>query len=222
MTALPYGWTCIFKKNMKKNKLTAILLLVLLFANGADLHAQWVQPVEGELRTGFTYPLAAVDGYQNLLHFGMVGAELRYNFRNLPMDAGVEMIYTMACRQSLVDENDKLPLRIWTISLTGDYNFNQSEPFSWFAGVGIGPAQRLVTSPFFGYYEDIPIVGAVFSPRVGIELWNQLRIMLCAHITSRDFNSLEVSVGYAVGGRPRKEKLILQDRNDPFYDPAFD
>ena len=128
MTALPYGWTCIFKKNMKNNKLTAILLLVLLFANGADLHAQWVQPVEGELRTGFTYPLAAVDGYQNLLHFGMFGAELRYNFRNLPMDAGIEMIYTMACRQSLVDENDKLPLRIWTISLTGDYNFNQGEP----------------------------------------------------------------------------------------------
>ncbi len=207
---------------MRKIKPTAALLLVLIFANSANLHAQWVQPVEGELKTGFTYPLASVDGYQNLFHFGMIGAELRYNFRNLPVDAGVEMIYSLACRQSPIDEDDKLPLRIWTISLTGDYNFNRGEPFSWFVGSGIGPAQRLKTSPFFGFYKDVPVVGSVFSPRVGIELWNQLRIILCAHISSRDFNTIEIEVGYAIGGRPKKEKQLLQDKNDPFYDADFD
>lgn len=203
-----------------KHRLILFILPLLLLP--VTLRSQTVKPVEVEVRTGFTLPLAAEDGYANLLHWGMLGAEVRYNFREIPLDAGLEWTYTMGCRQSPSDENDKLPLRIWTISLTADYIFNQGEAVSWFVGIGAGPAQRLVTSPFFGEYEDVPVTGALVSPRIGVELWNQLRFTLCARITSRAFNVIEAGIGYAIGGRTYKTKKLTQDRNDPFYDPAFD
>ena len=70
-----------------------------------------------------------------------------------------------------------------------------------FAGMGIG----------VGFYDtvgnllyDVSGTGAVFIPKIGVELWSHLRVFASAHIIRKGFNSLDIGLAVVIGGRKKK------------------
>ncbi len=46
--------------------------------------------------------------------------------------------------------------------------------------------------------------GAVFIPKIGVELWSHLRVFASAHIIRKGFNSLDIGLAVVIGGRKKK------------------
>ena len=77
-----------------------------------------------------------------------------------------------------------------------NYNFNRGKKFSPFIGVGVGIASCKVVQ---GYYGN-DAVKAIFTPRIGIEMFNHFRVTAYSKLGYRGYNNFGISVGYAFGG----------------------
>ena len=160
-----------------KTKLMISLLALSLFAN-IELKAQESQPVkrfEIEAKAGATFPVDKFVGSKKLgPQFGLEG---RWNF-DKPFDVGLEVYMGSAIRDY---EGHTLSNRIFSfLSVYGDYNFNRGNKVAPFVGVGIGDVQCNVIQGSEGR-EGMSLM---VVPRVGVELWNHLRLTADLRLTT--------------------------------------
>jgi hypothetical protein len=166
----------------------------LLMITGAKASAQKinsVKPFEVEISVGGTYGIGKYVGENQ---FGPAFAiEGRYNFPQTPIDLGLE-IYGGSTTRKYEDSN--LSNRILSLTTYSDYNFMRGKKFSPFIGVGVGIASCKVVQ---GYYGN-DAVKAIFTPRIGIEIFNHFRVTAYSKLGYRGYNNWGISVGYAFGG----------------------
>lgn len=162
-----------------------------------------VRPVEFELCAGVAFPLDHIPA-SNASSGPILGMELRYNFKNSPMDIGLVLNFT-----SIYYEFDHVPEELeqdnhtTMIGFTTDYNFRQGRNVNPFIGVGLGLG---VHDALLDVVEDTNDCNNTveFSPRVGVELWRHLRLTLGANISCKYYNSVGLTVGYVIGGGKKK------------------
>lgn len=169
------------------------LLALSLFAN-IELKAQESLPVkrfEIEAKAGATFP---VDKFVGSKRLGpQLGLEGRWNF-DKPFDVGLEVYVGSAVRDY---EHHTLSNRIFSfLSIFGDYNFNRGNQAALFVGLGLGEVQCNIIQ---GNKGDEGMSFMVV-PRVGVELWNHLRLTADLRLARKGYNTIGISIGYAFGG----------------------
>lgn len=179
-----------------KTKLMISLLALSLFAN-IELKAQESQPVkrfEIEAKAGATFPVDKFVGSKKL--GPQLGLEGRWNF-DKPFDVGLEVYVGSAVRDY---EHDTLSNRIFSfLSVFGDYNFNRGQKVAPFVGLGIGN----VKCDIIQGSEGSEGMSLMVVPRVGVELWNHLRLTADLRLARKGYNTVGISIGYAFGGGRR-------------------
>lgn len=150
-----------------------------------------VKPFELEISLGGTYGIGKYVGENQI--GPALAFEGRYNFSQLPMDLGLELYAGSTARKY---ETSNLSNRILSLSVYTDYNFRRGKSFSPFMGVGVGIASCKVVQ---GYYGD-DALKAIFTPRIGVEMFNHFRITVYSKLGYKGYDNLGVSVGYAFGG----------------------
>lgn len=171
-----------------------LIILFSLFIITETKAAPPLKPFELEISLGGTY---GIDKYVGNRQIGPAFAlEGRYNFSDKPMDIGLELYGGSTARNY---EGTNLSNRILSLSAFTDYNFRRGKTFSPFVGVGIGVASYKVVQ---GYYGD-DAVKAIFTPRIGFELFNHFRITVYSRLGNKGYNNCGLSVGYAFGGGKR-------------------
>lgn len=171
-----------------------ITLLVFTMSAGVKLKAQTIQPVkrlEIEAKVGATFPVDKFVGSKKLgPQFGLEG---RWNF-DKPFDVGLEVYMGSAIRDY---EGHTLSNRIFSfLSVYGDYNFNRGSKVAPFVGVGIGDVKCDVIQGSEGR-EGMSLM---VVPRVGVELWNHLRLTADLRLARKGYNTVGISIGYTFGG----------------------
>lgn len=134
--------------------------------------------------------------------------ELRYNLNSLPMSVGLEAAWTSAAvTRSAIDAGQATSnCNSAALSLTADYYLRRGGRTAFFIGAGVGIADRyrLQTDTDYAYNPLKHAAGCVFTPHIGVEFWNHLRLTLDARIAGRDYSTVEFRIGYAFGGGKRQ------------------
>lgn len=184
------------------------LLLILALVATTCLYAQTtrVRSFEFEPRLGITMPLNNFNDGDKFIG-PTLGMELRYNFKDSPFDIGMAIdIATAVYDFEFFDEvcfSLEQSNRTAVVSLTGDYNFLQGRKVNPFVGAGLGVAfHKVVHDEAYPLSESAKMA---FTPRVGVELWRHLRFTLSAGFSSKGYNNLRLTVGYAFGGGKKKD-----------------
>ena len=156
---------------------------------------------EGEANFGAAFP---ADKYHVARGKGglTMGLSMRYNIPETRFDCGITADFTGVIRDFERNPHTyQQTNRILSLALTGAYNFRQGKKVNPFAGIGIG----------VGFYDtvgdriyDVSGTGAVFIPKVGVELWSHLRVFASAHIIRKGFNSIDIGLAVVIGGRKKK------------------
>lgn len=159
-----------------------------------------VQMFEGEANFGAAFP---ADKYHSARGKGglTMGLSMRYNIPETRFDCGITADFTGVIRDFERNPHTyQQTNRILSLALTGAYNFRQGKKVNPFAGIGIG----------VGFYDtvgdriyDVSGTGAVFIPKVGVELWSHLRVFASAHIIRKGFNSIDIGLAVVIGGRKK-------------------
>lgn len=185
-----------------------IFRLILLFISLVSLQAKAKHPVvqmmEGEIRAGLTTPLG---GYHtgNAQVSAALGIEGRYNFKGTPWDCGIMLDLSTARRGYEHLYNDGYDRwqsnRTLALAAIGDYNFRQGSKVNPFVGTALGVAfNDIVGDKYF------PSKGTsmLFAPRIGVEFIHHIRIMTQFNICRKGYNNFSLTVGFILGGRPKK------------------
>ena len=166
-----------------------------------SLQAQTVKEYEFEPFLGLSYPTRNIGGGDIKETIGSnVGLAFRYNLQDIPVSVGAVayLCNSVRSKDSYSTDNSQ---RIASLSLTGDYNFMEGSKVSPFIGIELGYAQRhTISSSFDDNIGNCSNNGFVVSPRIGVEVWNHVRLTLDARITQRDYNVVCFGLGYAFGG----------------------
>lgn len=171
------------------------LLLFLFLAAGWLSAAPQCQVgrFEFEAAVGFTHPLGRFvsDSRKPIRALALEG---RFNFRNHPLDLGLEYYFGKTPRE-------RAPLewkaRVMGYSVFLDYNFRRGTNFSPFVGAGVGLG---VCKNVNG--EAVGPEGHRFllSPRLGVELFRHVRLTAFARFAGRSYNHIGLSLGIVLGG----------------------
>lgn len=176
-----------------KAKIFAVILGILLL-NSMNVSAQEYLPVksfEFEMKVGTTYP---IDDFVGSKRLGVqLGLEGRWNIKKSPFDIGAEAYMGNAIRHYL---EEKMSLRYFSFSAFGDYNYHRGYKVSPFIGMGVGLAS---CNNIKGSYGEEG-TSLLFTPRVGMELFNHLRLTFDARIGRKGYNTVGLSIGYVFGG----------------------
>ena len=139
-------------------------------------------------------------------------AELRYNFRALPIDAGVQVSGSFFHRDT-EGQAQRLKSKSYNVMAVADYNFRRGKSLSFFAGVGIGVGVLEMSAPIAiqtpsaqwgGYSTGEGKEKLCVSPRVGVELFNHLRLSFFYMAEERANNHIGISLGGVLGGGRRR------------------
>lgn len=190
---------------MKKLLAFSLISLGLCFTNLVS-NAQ----IKLEPYLGLTYPVRNIGASEVKEIAGLnAGIEVRKDLYALPISVGADLFVASSARQKekLDGGHSSNSQRMAGIAAVCDYNFLKGGTVSFFAGTGIGIAQRrTIRSGIDNGIGICPEYGPVISPRVGIELWNHLRITAEARFTQRDYNVFAFRIGYAFG-KANKQSL---------------
>ena len=136
--------------------------------------------------------------------------ELRYNIKAIPIDLGVQATTGYFWRSAEQVQNaDRLKTTSVNIMAVADYNLRRGKNFSIFAGVGLGLGILDITAPisfdntqmnWSGYLTGDRSARLAFMPRIGVELWNHLRVSLTLTTQEKANNQYAVNVGLVFGG----------------------
>ena len=189
---------------MKKLKIIiiGILAIVALKAN-AQIP---VRAFEFEISGGSSYPLGDFPGEEK---FGETyNLELRYNFKKIPMDIGLDFNSTSIERANAYNpepgKKTVLALNNKTLSLTTSYNFRRGKNISPFIGVGLG-ISAYDTFSWFGIYPFLRNeLGLTFAPRIGIEIYRHFRLTMDVRLLNKRYNAICLRMGVIIGGGKKK------------------
>lgn len=178
------------------------ILIPLFFAAALSARAQFahrVKPIEFEVRFGATMPVNSLRGSDKTTAPAF-GLELRYNFPDVPLDAGFALdINAAAYSFGYIADDFEQRNRTCFVGLTGDYNFRQGGTINPFVGLGFGIG---VHDAIMDVVDDTKdgINTLAFVPRLGVELWRHLRVTFAATLSTKYYNNFSINVGYAIGG----------------------
>lgn len=176
-----------------------------------------VRAFELELAGGIVTPTEKLKFDKN--HLGWTAqAELRYNFKRLPLDLGIHAGGALFSRDGKVLDTTEDLKKIVTAkftSITGlgviDVNFLRTKGFSIFVGCGAGYAMLLSDIRAIKNIKDIDRNGCFcIMPRAGIELFRHIRATFYfKHFgldkdTGLSHDHFGASVGVVFGGGKKK------------------
>lgn len=157
-----------------------------------------------DISLGAVYSPCVVDGMKNL-PFMSLAVEPRMNIKGVAMELGIEAAVTAAPRRFIVSRSeyqaDWFSWRAISFSGTVGYVFNRGNDFSVFIGSGLGIAQRNSDSsqmvPESGEW------GLCAAPRVGVFLWNSMRVTLEYRYNYKafEYDTFGIRLSYTIGGR---------------------
>ena len=178
---------------MKRKHFTFYLLAALLLTSTEAASAQESQPVkrfEFETKLGVTFPIDKFVGREQL--GPQLGLESRWNM-DTPFDVALELYMGSAVRHN---NHHDISTRIFSLTLYGDYNFRRGSKVAPFVGAGIGSANCENIQGSEGREGG----SLLLVPRVGVKLWNHLRLTADLRLARKGFNTVGLSIGYAFGG----------------------
>ncbi|MBR3302735.1 MAG: outer membrane beta-barrel protein [Bacteroidales bacterium] len=193
-------------------------LIVLIFAlcllNCPTLYSQnRVRAIEGGLFVGLGSGTNKC-GYKSMAVGVGLGAELRYNFQNLPIDLGIQYSLSMVNRKYektlYYDPDPTTRSKSSNLLLIGDYNFNRGNKVSVFVGLGTGLAKFEDSAPAEESALGRVFIGDrrysfCFMPRVGVEFFNRLRLSVEYKIEEKANSNIAFNIGFAFGGGKIKD-----------------
>ena len=193
---------------MKFKNITALAALFFCIS-GAVAQPIDVRRFEGEFGVGGVTALnPLVLDHCNL---GVkVFGEVRYNIKQLPMDAGLHLAWTTMGRKAAIIEQP-LKSNSWNVMAVTDYNFMRGRTISIFLGAGVGLGYMNMTMPVKISASDIQaryITGddalrLCAMPRVGFEFFNHLRLTVSYTVQEVANNHLSVAISGVLGGGPK-------------------
>lgn len=150
-----------------------------------------VKTFEVEAKVGVTYPTQRYFGDKQV--GPSLGLEGRWNLSQLPVDVGAEIYFGSALRRFNGEDQSN---RIFSLSAVGYYDFLRGMKASPFIGLGLGTGSCDVVKG----YKDNEGAALVVSPRIGIELFNHLRLTFEARIARNCYNTMGLTIGGVIGG----------------------
>lgn len=164
---------------------------------------QRVRPIEFEMRVGAAVPLDGIP-YGNKSNGPVLGLELRYNFKNSPIDVGFVIDFTTAFYEfrnepEMLEQDNRTTM----IGFTADYNFRQGGKVNPFVGIGFGVGMHSALIEVVDDTNDCSDT-ALITTRMGVELWRHLRLMLAANLSCKYYSNVSLTVGYVIGGGKKK------------------
>ena len=191
---------------MKTKIVSTIVYLSITFSSFGQYRM-----VEGEIGFGLPLYRAELQGETNATFLpSSIFGELGFNIPGSHFSPGVQ-IYIGGWEVDIPDylgTSDDLTVRrgLRSIMPVFDYNFNEIKNFIRpFAGFGIGYAQ-LEYETIWTHVDNDSNGKIIFAPRIGVEFWSRARLTLSYHMTTiKDFNSLNLNIGFVFGGGKIKE-----------------
>ncbi len=175
-----------------------ILSATVLPSNAAE--PLRVQNFEGGLSLfRLSHPINSIKGSESYVDFCLLpSAEIRFNFPNTPWDLGVLYSYMAASylddtECSCTSGNESL-----LIGVCSHYNLRQGRKVNPFFGLATGVS--ILNSHGFRK------TGFAIEPRVGVEFVHHIRLSLECQISRKHYNAVGLTLGFVIGGRPKKAK----------------
>lgn len=195
---------------MKKCVLFLLAVCCLTLGKAQNKSAYSVGCVEGEVGTGLVFGTGKV-GFDKINPGAAFYAELRYNFKKLPLDAGLHVAGNIFQRES--DMAGQLKFKSWNFMAVADYNFRQQSKVSFFAGAGVGYASIENSAPIVfddsqpnwgGFTTGTKSGSLCIMPRIGVELFHHLRVTASYLLADKANSHFNLTIGVTFGGGPRK------------------
>lgn len=175
------------------HQLVILVLLIASIAPVVNARNNFIKGLSVELWDGLNYPLDKQDGTQSKIANNL-GVNFMYTFDESPWDCGIFMQSGTAKRK--YTDAGKVNCRSTSFGITGNYNFLQKRKFHPFAGIGLGPA--------YNYFKDSDghkhhSWAVVCVPRIGVEMWQFVRVTAYVQLTKREYSTFGVSLGLVFG-----------------------
>ncbi len=179
-----------------KTLLTAIFLFAAIGVSAQT--APRVQKFEGGLSVGPTFALGPYHSYDmNVLVYTALSG--RYNFQEKPWDVGIALGLNMAGWGVAGEQYEQINSNIF-FQVNSHYNFRQGRKVNPYVGIGAG-----IATTYGSDLRDYDGCNALITPEIGIELMYHLRLNLAFNICRKGFNTCAITIGFVIGGRPKKE-----------------
>ncbi len=188
-----------------------ICLLAILYVGTASAQRINVGKVEGEIGIGTTFASSTLNLDRNLIGAKFFG-ELRYNFKQANVDLGLHLSGTIFHREADLILGQRLKSKSYSVMAVSNYHFWRGSKASLFVGAGLGYVRLNMTTPV-SYDNSKPnyssfITGDAanrvgFMPRVGVELFNHLRLTLSYTLVEKAHNHFSIGLSGVIGGGKR-------------------
>ncbi|MBO5044753.1 MAG: hypothetical protein J6C45_06920 [Alistipes sp.] len=183
------------------------LLIALMCCGAGFAQKTEVRRLEGEIGIGLVNGVNSLT-LDNCATGPKLYGELRYNFRMLPIDVGMQVSGSYFWREA-ESQPERLKSRSYNVMAVADYNLFRGRRVSLFAGVGVGLGVLSMSHPidiknpdahWAGYSTGEGKNKPCFSPRVGVELFNHLRLTVHYMAEEKANNHFGFSIGGVIGG----------------------
>lgn len=172
-------------------KILFLLFTVMPLYSFAQHNEIGVRRIEGSINLGASF---FEDSFYDSTagEIGLLSSvELRYNFRSVPVDVGIMSV------MDIRGGDCELCNGIWKNNLSflavGDYNFSRGSTVSYFVGAGVGAT-----------FYNVDTTKLCFMPRVGVEFFNRMRLIMAYMVGPKAKNTLNLTLGVAIGGGRKK------------------
>lgn len=192
---------------MKRFLLLLLTVIAVMSSYGMTPQKE-VQPFEGALRVGPSFPLGSYKGMSNTVGPN-VGLDLRFNYDEMPLDFGVSFDIAAVWRKESHVKDHPADLRYTNLAVTAtsNYNFRQGHKINPYAGIGLGYIGHAVIEDDLDLNNTGDCSSFLFTPRIGVELLYHIRFDVSAMVCRRGFHCLNLNIGFVIGGRPRKSNI---------------
>lgn len=136
--------------------------------------------------------------------------EPRLNIVNTPLDVGLQLSKSSFTRQEDIYGREHEIEHKWMLVTFVDYNLREWDRVVPFAGLGIGAAAVDNTSSWLdsdtGRRKDDTVFDRsfVFNPRIGVELYDHVRITAEYKWMRKEYSFWGLSIGVVFGGGQKK------------------
>jgi hypothetical protein len=168
------------------------LSIIILASSVCNAQKKPVKSIEAEFDIGISLPLEKYHSGDALVGPSLA-ANLRYNLKDSPWDCGLLFQIDGARRDFWHDKsNDNWQTNRTTVfALTGGYNFRQGQKVNPYMNLALGVGLNQVVGDKF---IDINATSPVIMPKIGVELWHNLRINTHVLFSRKGFNRLRRSL----------------------------
>lgn len=184
-----------------KRVLTIVFALWLFTGRvyGQEITARQVQSVEAEVAVGTCVGLNKC-GYDTNRWGKTARAEVKYCLPSGVMDFGLG-VSAMRMERIINDPPRTATFPTLNVFMVGNYNWTPANYLSVFCGLEIG-ASHWSTLSFANSPEKVPEAWSpMLAPRLGIELWERLRLTASLNFAAESTSYLGLTIGYSIGGK---------------------